>query len=196
MDKSLKKRIIRLKLTSKTNGLYVSMDKSINQINLPDTIAEKLSAHTEIVELANNDMTDSDFLDIAKKVKQLCEVFNATLILHQRTDIAYLCGADSVCVDENSIDLKSVKKIVGEECLIGVNIKEPLEKNTLTQIVKDGVDYLIMDNLQPTPFETVMTVSEYAKWVSENSFLPVIIRNALSENVPEGNIIQTTLHTC
>ena len=61
----------------------------------------------------------------------------------------------------------------GEEIIIGIYVDT---KDGALSAVKDGADYISVNQIFPTPTEPVKNTGlEYAKWVSENTFLPVLV---------------------
>ena len=172
MVTNIREKIADLKFRNKTRAVkyvyagYGSIDEFI------DKAASDLSSGIEVVLLSGENLTDSEFLDCAKKLKQLCEMFEATFIVESRVDIVYLSRADGVNLNEEDIDIQSAKEILGEEIYIGISL------NTLSDVldlVKDGADYISVNQIPSTPTEPVFkTGLEYAKWVSENTLLPVL----------------------
>lgn len=173
MQTNLKKQIIKKKLREKHNG-FNALYKDFSSINnFIDNIALKLSKGAQIVQLQGDNLTDKEFLDCAIKIKQLCEIYNATFIVKSRADIAYLSGADSVNLKQEDLDIRRVKEMFGEEIIIGIYVDT---KDGALSAVKDGADYISVNQIFPTPTEPVKNTGlEYAKWVSENTFLPVLL---------------------
>jgi thiamine-phosphate pyrophosphorylase len=122
-------------------------------------------------------MPDKQFLDTAKKTKQLCEVFNASLLIRNRADIAYLSSADGVNLEQEGLDIHSARELLGEDFIIGLYTNT---RESVIQSVKDGADFIIVGYGKSTPTEPVIeTGLEYAKWVSENTFLPVVVEGSI-----------------
>ncbi|MCR5266020.1 MAG: thiamine phosphate synthase [Cyanobacteria bacterium RUI128] len=180
MNGKLREQIIQKKIREKHAGLeavfsgYPSLDEFI------DKIASALSGGIEIVQLSGENLSDKDFLDCARKIKQLCEMFNATFIVKNRADIARLSGADSVNLEQEDIDIRNVKEIIGEEILVGLYVNT---ENDVLLSVKDGADYISINQIFPTPQEPVKNTGlEYAKWVSENTLCPVLLSGNINVN--------------
>ena len=169
---NIKDRVRELKFRNKRNNRRYVYENCNNISEFIDKIASDLSSGVEVVLLSGENLTDAEFLDCAKKLKQLCEMFEATFIVESRVDIVYLSRADGVNLNEEDIDIQSAKEILGEEIYIGISL------NTLSDVldlVKDGADYISVNQIPSTPTEPVFkTGLEYAKWVSENTLLPVL----------------------
>ena len=173
METNLKEQIIKKKIKEKHNGFNATYSGYTSVNDFIDNVALKLSKGAEIVQLSGENLTDKEFSECAIKIKQLCEMFNATFIVKSRADIACLSGADSVNLKQDDLNIRRVKEMFGEEIIIG------LYANTTEgalRAVKDGADYISVNQIFPTPTEPVKNTGlEYAKWVSENTLVPVLI---------------------
>ena len=181
MGNKLREKLTELKIGKKRNGIIATYDTRFGTTDeFLNAVARYISEGAEIVELSNKNLTDNKLLDCGKKIKQLCEMFGATFLIRNRADIAYLTSADGVNLEQDSIDIHSVREIVGEECIIGLYIND---REGLFKSVKDGADYISVGNIISTPTEPVTSTGlEYAKWVSENNLLPVLVCGELTES--------------
>ena len=177
MSANLKQHILNTKLLTKHKGVIVELDNRETS-EILDGIAKELSEGAEIVELKQIHISDNVFLETAQKTKQLCELFGATFIINNRADIAYLTSADCVNLEQKDIDIDSAGSLLKKESLIGREINT---HEDMRNLVKAGADYTI-STIYPAPNEPVVkTGLEYAKWVSENTLLPALIRENLSQ---------------
>ena len=178
MNKKLREQIINQKIRNKHKGIDVTFSGTDSFDEFMDKIAAELATGTDIVQLNGKNLSDKQFLDCAKKIKQLCELFQATFIVKNRADVAYLSGADSVNLEQEDLDIRYVKEIIGEEILIGIYTNT---ENDVLCSVKDGADYISMKQIFPTPTEPVKNTGlEYAKWVSENTLCPVLVSGKIN----------------
>jgi thiamine-phosphate pyrophosphorylase len=69
------------------------------------------------------------------------------LIINDRSDIAFLCGADGVHLGQDDIPLAAARKILGKSALIGVSVSS--HKEALAAEA-EGADYLGAGPLFPT----------------------------------------------
>ena len=100
----------------------ISKLQYITQSKTEDTILSEvtsvLESGIEWVQLRIKDQT-LDYLSIAKKVKQLTDKHNATLIINDRVDICKEIDADGVHVGLEDMPIKEVRAILGENKIIG-----------------------------------------------------------------------------
>ena len=168
----LRKSITDIKIDSKNLFVRVGCSNINEESIFLDKLAEILAAGAEVIQIEKNNLSDKDFLSLANKTKQLCAEFGATFIVKSRVDIAYLSEADGVNLEQEDIDIRLAREILGENSIIGIVIYTQAQA---VNSVKDGADYISM-RISSTPTEPVIeTGLEYAKWVSENTFLPVLL---------------------
>ncbi len=105
-----------------------------------ETLArEVISAGVDIIQLREKDISDRELLQRAKLLRKWTEGTQTLLIINDRPDVALLCDADGVHVGQEELPVEEVRKIIGNEKLIGVsthNIKQA------TQAVEQGANYL------------------------------------------------------
>lgn len=154
---------------------FLEIDKGLN------LVAIILDSGAKCIRLNDNFNNDKLFLDIAAKIKQLCAIYDALLFIQNRSDITFLSDADGIHLDENSISVIQVKKIVGDKTIIGKSVNSFSEADI---VIKNGVDYICFEQIFSTPTTPVLksTGLEYAKWVSENSYISAFARGNISYN--------------
>ena len=168
----IRAKITELKIGRKDNGIVIRCNRNTDTSAVLDNIAQTISNGAGIIELVGCGMSDGELLGLAKKTKQLCEMFGAMLIIRNRADIAHLSSADGVNLEQDALDIHSVREIVEKECIVGLYINS---REDLIRSVKDGADYISVGNIMSTPTEPVTSTGlEYAKWVSENTSSPVL----------------------
>ena len=117
MNDKLRDNYINLKIGSKKLYLSILVDKYNNE-ELLDKIAACISSGVDVIELATNNYPNK-LLAISAHVKQLYSIFDFTLIIKDRADIALIVGADGISLTPNSIDISSARQILGTDSIIG-----------------------------------------------------------------------------
>lgn len=102
-------------------------------------IEEAIKAGVTMVQLREKDADGKVFLEKAMKLRELTKKYNVSFIINDRIDIAMLCDADGVHVGQSDIDALSVRKLIGENKIIGVSARTVEEAR---KAQKDGADYL------------------------------------------------------
>lgn len=119
MNNTLKEKYNDIKIGSKRIYYKVLLCAKNDEL---DMIATLLDSGVDIIELSGKNVSSSYFFNIAKKVKLLCAHYDATLIIDERVDIAFLTDADGVFLSEADIDIESAKKILGQNALVGTSV--------------------------------------------------------------------------
>lgn len=91
------------------------------------------------VQLRMKGAADNEFIAEAKKVKSLCEQYNATFIIDDRVELVDAVGADGVHLGKNDMPVDEARSILGPDKIIGGTA------NTIDDVVKlykCGVDYI------------------------------------------------------
>ena len=102
-------------------------------------IEEAIQAGVTMVQLREKDADGKEFLEKAIKLREITKKYNVFFIINDRLDIALLVDADGVHVGQSDIDATSVRKLIGEDKIIGVSARTVKEAK---QAKKDGADYL------------------------------------------------------
>lgn len=120
--------------------LYLVTDRELLQgTNLEDAVEESILGGTTLVQLREKDIDTRDFYNIALKIKAVTSKYNVPLIINDRVDIVLAVDAEGVHVGQSDMEAKIVRKLIGEEKIIGVsarNLEEAIEAE------KQGADYL------------------------------------------------------
>ena len=102
-------------------------------------IEEALRAGIKCIQLREKTLGGKEFLERAKKLREITNKYNALLIINDRVDIAILSDADGVHIGQSDIPLKEVRKLLGDDKIIGVSTGS-IELAKLAK--KDGADYI------------------------------------------------------
>ena len=179
-NRIIRKQLVDYKIGRKTLFYYTKYIEFKSDNTYLNFVAEMLASGVEGIELDGEGLSDKDFLKVAKLTKQLCAQYDTTFIIKNRADIAYLSSADCVNLEQDALDILSVREVIGGEILIGSYINS----HKALDLVKDGADYINVCQISSTPTEPVMSTGlEYAKWVSENTSFPVIISGSVSTDL-------------
>ena len=102
-------------------------------------IEDSMKAGVTMVQLREKDADGKEFLEKAMKLRELTRKYNVSFIINDRVDIAMLCDADGVHVGQSDIDAVSVRKLIGEDKIIGVSARSVEEAKKAKE---DGANYL------------------------------------------------------
>ncbi|MDD6490408.1 MAG: thiamine phosphate synthase [Clostridia bacterium] len=173
-----------MKCDKKNMLLYAVTDRMwTGKKTLYEQIEDALKGGITCLQLREKNLDDEKFLEEALKIKSLCNSYNVPLIINDNVDIALKSGADGVHVGQHDMQAENVRKLVGENMIIGVSART-VEQAVLAE--KNGADYLGVGAVFNTSTKidassvSFRTVSEICKAVS----IPVVaIGGISSENI-------------
>lgn len=178
----LKEQFNLLKLEKKKLCLITNSDKFESKDLFLDAIASALQGGVDIVILRELAYPDNVVVEIASKLRILCDEYGATFIVNNRSDIAMIVEADGVHLGQNDISPQDARTVLGENTIIGKSTHNPDE---VIQAVNEGVDYITFEPIADDKF----VVEEYILWVNENIDVPVFLAGEINlKNI--NNIIQ------
>ena len=102
-------------------------------------IEDSMKAGVTMVQLREKDADGKEFLEKAMKLRELTRKYNVSFIINDRVDIAMLCDAEGIHVGQSDIDAVSVRKLIGEDKIIGVSARSVEEAKKAKE---DGANYL------------------------------------------------------
>lgn len=141
--------------------LYLVTDSEIlKERDFYKCIEDALKGGVTTLQLREKNVNGKEFLEKAYKLRELTKKYNVLFIINDRVDIAMLCDADGVHAGQSDIPLREVRKLVGDNKIIGVsahNIKEAMEAKN------NGADYIgvgAMFNTSTKNDATLVTLKE------------------------------------
>lgn len=111
--------INKLRLKDKSKYCIFDCDKYTDEDELLDNIAKKLEKGIEIIHLNSGSLSTKQFVQVARKIRGLCSIYSALMVIGDRLDVAQIVGADGVFLDENSFDINDAKELLPNTVIIG-----------------------------------------------------------------------------
>lgn len=96
-------------------------------------------------------MSSLEFYNQAVAVKQVTDKYHIPLIINDRIDIAMAVQATGVHIGQHDLPAAAVRKVIGENMLLGVSASSIAEA---IQAQQDGADYLGVGAMFPTGTKT------------------------------------------
>lgn len=162
--------------------LYVVTDRGILKgRNLCTSIEEAIKGGATVVQLREKDVSSLDFYKIAMEVKEVTSKYNVPLIINDRLDIALACDADGLHIGQGDLPLEIVRKIFGQDKIIGVSVRTVEEG---LKAKENGADYLGVGAIYPTGSKDDATLIgiERLKEIKEKIKLPIVAIGGISKN--------------
>lgn len=120
--------------------LYAVTDRAwTGETSLEQQIEEAIKAGVTLIQLREKDMEEEAFIEEARRVKALTARYGIPLIINDSVEVALAADADGVHVGQGDLDAAKVRKLLGQDKILGVTAK------TVEQALRaqaDGADYL------------------------------------------------------
>lgn len=146
-------------------------------------IEEALKAGVTMLQLREKDCLGKEFLEKAIILREMTRKYGATFIINDRVDIAMLVDADGVHVGQSDIPASEVRKLIGNNKILGVsarNLEEAIEAK------KQGADYLGVGAMftTSTKLDAEYVSMDKFREIEETVKLPIVLIGGLSlENI-------------
>ena len=151
--------------------LVTNSDSFTSDEDFLNAAASALKGGVQILQLREKHSEAKRIIELGKRLRELCSIYNALFIINDRIDIAQIVHADGVHLGQDDIDIKLAREITGENTIIGISTHAP-EQAIKAQ--NDGADYIGVGPIFTTPTKQgVKAVGlEYLNWVSKNINIP------------------------
>ncbi|MEW8957115.1 thiamine phosphate synthase, partial [Clostridium sp.] len=144
-------------------------------------IEDAIKGGVTMVQLREKDALGKEFLEKAYRLRELTKKYNIPFIINDRVDIAILVDADGVHVGQDDIPAKKVRRLIGEDKILGVSART-LEEATKAK--DDGADYLGVGAIftTSTKLDAKNVSEEEVKNIKEKVNLPMVGIGGLNLN--------------
>ena len=137
-----------MKFDRKDLLLYAVTDRSwLNGDRLYHQVEEALKGGATFIQLREKELDEEHFLKEAKEIKELCRQYQVPFVINDNVKIASLMDADGVHVGQSDMEAGDVRKMLGQDKIIGVSV-QTVEQAVLAE--KRGADYLGVGAVFPT----------------------------------------------
>jgi len=106
-----------------------------------------LRGGADVIQFRDKEMSTSDMIRTAVKLRRLCKRFNALLIVNDRVDVALVTDADGVHLGADDIPIPDARKILGSKRIIGATAHSLQEA---IRAEREGADYIGFGHIFPT----------------------------------------------
>ncbi|MFU7515341.1 thiamine phosphate synthase [Clostridium sp. HCS.1] len=173
--------MLNLKLNKSQLLLYAVTDRAwLSNRTLEHDVEEALKGGVTILQLREKNLEEKDFLEEAININMLCKKYNVPFIVNDNVDIAIKCNADGVHVGQSDLNAETVRKIIGQDKILGVSAKN---KEEALIAEKMGADYLGVGSIftTSTKLDADYVSIEELKNICESVSIPVVAIGGISE---------------
>ena len=171
-----------MKCADKDLLLYAVTDRYwLGERTLHDVVKESLDGGVTFVQLREKHLDQAHFLEEAKDLKMLCKAYNVPFVINDNVDIALEMDADGVHVGQSDMEADDVRKILGEDKILGVSA-QTVEQAVLAE--KMGADYLGVGAVFSTSTKKDASAisKERVKAICEAVHIPVIAIGGITDD--------------
>jgi len=171
MFEELSGKIKARRLENKKLYLVTDRSKFSSDDDFLDAVGASLKGGVQILQLREKNACAKDFISVARKVKDICSVYDALFIINDRVDIAKIVGADGVHLGQDDIELGYAREILGKDAIIGLSTHSPEQGEAAVAL---GADYIGVGPVFETPTKPgrKSVGLEYVSWASQNVNIP------------------------
>jgi len=162
-------------------SIYLVTDRDLMSTEtLEEAVEQAIVGGCTLVQLREKDCSAHDFYNTAVKIKEITDKYNVPLLINDRLDIALAVDAAGVHVGQSDLPVSVVRKIIGEDKIIGISA------GTLEEALKgqrDGADYLGVGAMYATGTkkDANPTSMEELKKIRENVSLPIVVIGGINK---------------
>ena len=162
-------------------SIYLVTDRNLmSTATLEEAVEQAIIGGCTLVQLREKDCSSLDFYNTAVNVKEITDKYNVQLLINDRLDIALAVDAAGVHVGQSDLPLTVVRKIIGEDKIIGVST------GTLEQALKaqeDGADYIGVGAMYATGTkkDAKPTSMKELKKIRESVSLPIVVIGGINK---------------
>lgn len=168
--------------TIKKLDFILITNRKICESELTEIIVKAIEGGVGTIQLREKDLSTKDLYMLAKELRKITKELDVNLIINDRVDIALAIDADGIHLGWQSLNIGEVRRIAGQEKLIGFSAHN-LEEAKKAMI--EGTDYVTISPIFDTPnkdyFIKPLGVREI-KRIKEQVNIPVIALGGVNEN--------------
>lgn len=132
--------------------LYLVTDRQLMSCDsLTEAVEQAILGGCTMIQLREKELPSLEFYNQAVAVKQVTERYHIPLIINDRIDIAMAVQAAGVHIGQHDLPAATVRKVIGENMLLGVSASSIAEA---IQAQQDGANYLGVGAMFPTGTKT------------------------------------------
>lgn len=120
-------------------------------------IEEACEGGITMLQVREKERSGKEYLSLVLKAKEITDRFGVPLIVDDRVDVALAADAAGVHVGQEDIPASIVRKLLGEDKILGVTAKT-MEQAKLAQV--QGADYLGVGAIYPTTTKVKTVITE------------------------------------
>jgi thiamine-phosphate pyrophosphorylase len=134
-----------------------------------EVLRPALQAGVDVVQLRDKTSEERDIVEAGRVFRYLCDAYDALFIVNDEAELAVACAADGVHLGQDDADPEDVRRVLGQDALIGLSTHSPAELDSAR-----GVDYVSVGPVfrTPTKAEYEPVGLDYVRHAAEQAVVP------------------------
>lgn len=129
-----------MKVDKRSLLLYAVTDRLwLGSNSLSVQVEAAIKSGVTFLQLREKDLDFEDFLKQANEIKALSDEYQIPFVINDNVEVALACDADGVHVGQSDMEVIDVRKLIGEDKILGVSVVT-VDQAILAQ--NSGADYL------------------------------------------------------
>lgn len=171
-----------MKINKKSLCLYLVTDRAwLKEESLADQVEQAVKSGATFIQLREKKLTLTEFIREAKKIKLIADAYHIPFVINDNIDVAMAIDADGVHVGQTDMDARDVRKIIGNDKILGVSVRTVEQALTAQNC---GADYLGVGAVFPT--ETKLDADKVSfdtlREITKRVRIPVVAIGGIDEN--------------
>lgn len=171
-----------MKCTEEMMRLYAVTDRAwIGKQSLAEQVESALRGGVTCVQLREKELDEERFLREAEEIFTLCKRYRVPFFINDNVALALRCHADGVHVGQDDMDVAEVRRLVGQEMMIGVSVHTVEEARTAAE---GGADYLGVGAMFATSTKTdaSLVTKETLRAICDAVSIPVVAIGGINKS--------------
>ena len=127
--------------------LYVILDAALLPSDPIELTKKLLDAGARLFQYRSKTSSSRELLHTSQALCLTVRQHGGTFLVNDRADIAHLAGASGVHLGQNDLSVSAARKIVGNDCLIGLSTHDLRQ---FEAAVESSADYIAVGPIFPT----------------------------------------------
>ncbi len=172
----------KMKLFTENQIYCITAEEYSNGRRNIEVVKEMLEAGVKIIQYREKRKKGLDRYKEAKEIRRMTRDYGAIMIVNDYVDLAMMIEADGIHLGHEDYPIDEVRKLVGDEMIIGGSTHWP---DQMLETIKKGADYIGAGPIfeTHTKQDVIPPVGiEYLKFALEHSPIPVVAIGGIKEH--------------
>ena len=165
--------------------LYLVTDRELmSSASVEESVTQAIAGGCTVIQLREKSLSSRDFYEVARLVREITSQSSVPFLVNDRLDIALAVDADGVHVGQEDLPCGAVRRIMGDDKIVGVSVSNLPEALAARDA---GADYLGVGAMYATGTKTDadITSMDELKRIRAAIDLPLVVIGGINaDTVP------------